>query len=252
MRLHYGLIFTLTLPLSLSFASSAFAKKTYYNQSVKSMDQELIASPVRKDKKKVYEGCGPVAGAMLLGYWQTQKNKKNLLISGYDGKKHPSKAIRKLYKEMKSKKAPGKKQQMSYTMPDSLYRALKKRAESKKGIKANRMRKVKRWTKREAALKTQLRRGHPVILLKNKEHKDGCLGSSSKGWNLFKNLANSHYFLAVGYKGNKVAIMPGWSEKDISRSSSFSVHKKDSASHGLCTFDELKKANVSLFWIEKD
>ena len=252
MRLHNGLMFTLTIALSFGFGSSAFAKKTYYNQSVKSMDQKLISSPIRKDKKKVYEGCGPVAGAMLLGYWQTQKNKKNLLISGYDGTKHPSKAIRKLYKEMKSKKAPGKKQKMSFTMPDSLFRALKKRAESNKGIKANRMRKAKRWSKRKDALKKQLKRGYPVILLKNKEHENGCLGSSSKGWNLIKNLSNSHYFLAVGYKGDKVAIMPGWSEKDISRSSSFDVHKKDSPSHGICTFDELKKANVSLFWIEKD
>lgn len=215
------------------------------------MDQKLIASPVRKDKKKVYEGCGPVTGAMW-AIGKLKKNKKNLLLSSYDGTKHPSKAIRNLYKEMKSKKVPGEKQKMSYTMPDSLFRALKKRAGSQKGIKAKRMRKIKRWTTRKDALKAQLKRGHPVILLKNKEHKDGCLGSSSKGWNLFKNLANSHYFLAVGYKENKVAIMPGWSEKNISRSSSFDVHKKDSASHGLCTFDELKKANVSLFWIEKD
>ena len=252
MHLHNGLVFTLISVLSLGLGSSAFAKKTHYNPSVKSMDQNLIASPVRKDKKKVYEGCGPIAGAMLLGYWQTEKNKKGLLTPGYDGTTHPSKAIRALYKEMKSKKAPGKKQKMSYTMPDNLFSALKKRVKSRKGIKADRMRKTRRWSKRKETLKDQLRRGYPVILLKNKEHKDGCLGSSSKGWNLIKNLSNSHYFLAVGYKGKKVAIMPGWSEKGHARSSSFDVHKKDSPSHGICTFEELKKANVSLFWIEKD
>ena len=244
------LILILTLS-SWSVSTNAFAKNTYYSQFVKSINQELISSPVRKDKKKVYEGCGPVAGAMLLGYWQTERGVSRLLSTNFDGSKHPSQAIRALYKEMKSKKAPGKKQKMSYTLPDALFKALKKRAKSKRGIKADRMRKSRRWAKRKEALKSQLKRGNPVILLKNKEHENGCLGSSSKGWNLFKNLANSHYFLAVGLKNGKVAIMPGWSEKDKSKSSSFDVHKQDSRSHSLCTFDELKKAKVSLFWIEK-
>lgn len=252
MRVQKYALSILIIAVSIGSVSTVVAKKTYYNQSVKSMDQNLIASPVRKDKKKVYEGCGPIAGAMLLGYWQTEKNKKGLLTKNYDGTKHPSKAIRSLYKEMKSKKAPGKKQKMSYTMPNSLFKALKNRAKNKKGIKADRMKKIRRWSKRKEALKGQLKKGNPVILLKNKEHKDGCLGSSSKGWNFIKNLSNSHYFLAVGFKGNKVAIMPGWSEKDHSVSSGFTVHKNGSHSHALCTFDELKKANVSLFWIEKD
>ena len=244
--LNLGLLILISLPFS-----NLYAKKTYYAKSVKSMDQNLISSPVRKDKKQVYEGCGPVAGAMLLGYWQTEKKSKNLLIKGFNGTKHPTKAIRSLYKEMKSKKAPGKKQKMSYTMPDNLFKALKNRVKKKKNLSADRMRTLKRWSKREAALKQQLKKGNPVILLKNKEHKNGCLGSSSKGWNLIKNISNSHYFLAVGFKGNKVAILPGWSEKDKSKSSSFSVHKAGSNAHAICTFDELKKANVSLFWIEK-
>ena len=247
-------VFTLlcTCTLMLGIPLSAHAKAVHYNKFVKSMDQNLIPSPVRKDKKQVYEGCGPIAGAMLLGYWQTERNISNLLAKGFNGTKHPSAAIKSLYKEMKSKKAPGKKQKMSYTMPDNLFKALKNRAKKHSKIKANRMKKINRWKKREDALKTQLKKGNPVILLKYKEHKDGCLGSSTKGWNLIKNISNSHYFLAVGLKGNKVAIMPGWSEKDKSASSGFNVHKAGSSSHAICTFDELKKANVSLFWIEKD
>ena len=114
------------------------------------------------------------------------------------------------------------------------------------------MKKIRSWKKRKAMLKTQLKKGNPIILLKNKENENGCLGTSSKGWNLIKNISNSHYFLAVGFKGGKVAVMPGWSEKPKSSSSSFGVHKNGSSSHDLCTWDELKKANVSLFWIERD
>ena len=238
-----------------SAAKSKRAKakaKGAYVKFVKPIAQNKIKSPVRKDKKKVYEGCGPVAGAMLLGYWQTERGQKNLLAKGYTGTKHPSKAIRKLYQEMKSKKAPGKKRKMSYTMPDSLFKALKKRAKKGKKIQANRMRKIRKWKKRKAALKAQLKKGNPVILLKNKEHKDGCLGKTSEGKNLFKNLANSHYFVAVGFKGKKVAVMPGWREKDKSTSSGFGVHKQNNRAHDLCTFSELKEANVSLFWIEKE
>ena len=135
-------------------------------------------------------------------------------------------------------------------MPDSLFRALKKRVKNVKGLDAARKRKTSRWSARQKALKAQLKKGNPVILLKNREHEDGCLGKSSKGFNLKKNLYKSRYFLAVGYKGNEVAIMPGRSEKRKSASSGFGVHKKDSESHDLCTFDELKKANVALFWLE--
>ena len=227
-------------------------KPIHYIKHVKPMDQLKIKSPRRKDGMKVYEGCGPISAAMLLGYWQTERGQKKLLSKGFKGKKHPKKAIRKLYKEMKSKKAPGKKQRMSYTMPDGLFKALKKRAKKGRKIKANRMRKIRKWKKRQATLKKQLRKGNPVILLKNKEHKDGCLGESSKGRNLVKNLSNAHYFVAVGYQGNKVAIMPGWKEKDKSTSKGFKVHKRGNRAHGICTFGELKKANVSLFWIEKD
>ena len=122
----------------------------HYAAGVKSMEQEDIPSPVRKDKKVVSEGCGPVAGAMLLGYWQTERGKKKLLAKGFDGSKHPSNAIVKLYKEMKSKKAPGST--MSYTMPDNLYKALKDRVSGFKGLKADRKRKISTWSgKRKGA-----------------------------------------------------------------------------------------------------
>ena len=74
------------------------------------------------------------------------------------------------------------------------------------------MRKVKRWVSSEEALKEQLRKGNPVILLKNEEHKDGCLGSSSKGWNLYK-ISLIHTTFSSGIQRGKVAIMPGWSNK---------------------------------------
>ena len=68
MRLQPLLFLLCSLTLCVGSVSSVLAKKTRYSKFVKSMDQNLIPSPIRKDKKKVYEGCGPIAGAMLLGY----------------------------------------------------------------------------------------------------------------------------------------------------------------------------------------
>ncbi len=243
-------ILSLVISMTLIASSAAYAKP-HYAASVKSMKQDIVPSPKRKDKKLVHEGCGPIAVAMLLGYWQTERGKKKLLAKGFNGTKHPTNAIAKLYLELKSKKVPGKKKTMSYTMPNALFKGLKARGKTA-GLKADRVKRLARWSKKKDALKEQLRKKNPVILLKNKEHKSGCLGEESAGRNLLKNLDNAHYFLAVGYEGNKVAIMPGFSEKDKSKSTDFSVHEKsrNKNSHAICTFEELKTAQVSLFWLE--
>jgi|TARA_Y100000031_G_C8137087_1_gene345786 hypothetical protein len=224
--------------------------ESVYTKYVPSIDQKIILFKRGKKKFQASEGCGPVAAAMVLGYWQTQRGVKNLLAKGYTGKSHPYRAIRKLYKELKTKKAPGKANLASFTLPRSFYKGLKKRVKGKL-VKVKRMRNLRKWGKRKAELKKQLKKKNPVILLKWKERKDGCLGKSSKGWNLIKNISYAHYFVAVGFKGKNVAIMPGWADKDKSASSSFSVHKRDSYSHAICTFSELKKANPGLFWLQR-
>lgn len=250
--------FTSALVLSLTiFSFPAFAGK--YIANVTSIEQRVIKSP-RNSKKTVYEGCGPVAAAMLLGFWQTEKGKKNILSKNFKGAgRHPYNALRKLYMDLNSKKAPGKKRKATYTMPNDMVKGLKKRVKAY-GLKVKRVKKSKSWKKKKSALINQLNKGNPVIILKNKEHKKGCLGEKSRGFNLFKNIANAHYFLIVGYKGKKFAVMPGWLDRPKAMASSFSVHTATKArtakgyfagDYWVCSFDELKKSNPSLFWVQK-
>ena len=247
-----AVIFLAASAWAFTFSVNAWADSRYISH-VTSIDQKVIKSP-RNNKKQVLEGCGPVAAAMLLGYWQTQRGKKNLLSSGFKGLgKHPYSALRKLYIDLNAKKAPGANNKATYTMPNDLFKGLKKRVKGT-GLKVKRLRKSKSWKKKKSALLTQLKNGNPVIILKNKEHKRGCLGQTSRGWNLIKNISNAHYFLVVGFKRKNTqksfAIMPGWSDQPKALANSYSRHRTGSSDFGLCTFDEMKKTNPSLFWIE--
>ena len=233
------------------FGTVAEAKKTYLAQGVTSFEQNAISKRVHKKNKTVYEGCGPIAAAMVLGYWQTQRGQKDLLAKGFAGTGHPKKAIERLYKTLKTKSAPGKKNVAAYTLPGQFHSGLKRLLAGRK-LEAKRMRHIHPFKKKAAELKKQLRAGNPVIILKSKEHKNGCIGSESKGWNLIKNISNSHYFVVVGYRGNKVAVMPGWSDSDKSGSMAWSDYAKtrNKNARRTCTFDELKKDGISLFWIQ--
>ena len=183
--------------------------ETYYTPQVTSLLQSKITSPIPGNDKEVYEGCGPISAAMLLGYWQTEKGKTNLLDKDFFGRSHPKKAVRKLYRRLNTKKAPGANNLASFTRAKDYYDGLENWVKGS-GLKVERVRRINTWTAKKAALKSQLKQGHPVVLLKWREHKDGCLGQGTLGYNIYKNLENSHYFLAVGYRGNKVAVMPGF------------------------------------------
>ena len=248
-----NLFFISALVFSFAFVSfSSYADK--YIANVTSIEQRIIKSP-RNSKKRVYEGCGPVAAAMLLGFWQTEKNKKNILSKNFRGAgKHPYNALRKLYIDLDTRRGIKK---ASFTMPNAMFNGLKKRVKGY-GLKVKRLKKSKSWKKKKRELIKQLNKGNPVIVLKNREHKKGCLGEKSRGYNLYQNVKNAHYFLVVGYKGKKFAVMPGWRDQPKARASSFSVHTaakkyspKGAGDYWICTFKEMKKANPSLFWIQK-
>jgi hypothetical protein len=233
--------------------SVAEAKRTYLNKGVASFGQKGISKKVHKTKKaKVSEGCGPIAAAMVLGYWQTERGQKDLLKKGFNGTGHPTKAIEKLYTMLKTKSAPGKENTAAFTLPDDFYNGLKKFVAGRK-LEVKRMRHINSFKKKSAELKKQLRAGNPVMILKTKEHKDGCIGEESKGWDIVKNISYSHYFVAVGYKGNKIAVMPGWSGSDKANSNTWGAYSKTTNVNArrTCTFDELQKDGISLFWIQK-
>ena len=61
-------------------------------------------------------------------------------------------------------------------------------------------------------IKSALSRGNPVIVRK-KEHKDGCIGEKSSGLNPLLNISQDHYYVLTGYKGNEVAVLPGGSKE---------------------------------------
>ena len=230
--------------------------ETYYVPHVTSLLQSKITSPIPGNNTEVYEGCGPISAAMLLGFWQTEKGKTNLLDKDFFGRSHPKKAVRKLYRRLNTMKGPGTNNLASFTRAKDFYDGLEDWVKGS-GLKVERVRRVKTWAAKEAALKTQLKKGHPVVLLKWKEHKDGCLGEGTRGYNIYKNLKYSHYFLAVGYRGNKVAVMPGFRFDAKQSSSGFGVHlprnqnKPELAdAHAICTFDEIRKISPTLFWLE--
>ena len=251
-----SLFFRLPVVGVLVLLAGPVAAETYYNSQMMSMEQKEIMSPLPGNNKRVLEGCGPISAAMLLGYWQTEKGKANLLANGFNGHSHPDKAIRKLYRKLKTKKAPGANNLQSYTLAKNYYKGLQDWVKGR-GLEVKRVRRVNTWAAKKSALKSQLQQGHPVVLLKWKEHKDGCLGEGTRGFNLYKNIEQSHYFVAVGYRNNKVAIMPGGFEVGKTLASDFSVHlarnqteEWEPFAFTTCTFDEIKKTSPTLFWLE--
>ena len=99
--------------------------RTYLAKGMFSLTQRDLPKSFTKKKTRVVEGCGPVAVAMVLGYWQTDKNEGRLLVNNNtfrgqlldsDGKvtnERPAKDIQRIYKALKTYKVP--RSHMSYT-----------------------------------------------------------------------------------------------------------------------------------------
>ena len=59
--------------------ANADSKHTY--EGTFSLGQADLPRSFTKKKTRVVEGCGPVAVAMVLGYWQTDKKEGRLLVN---------------------------------------------------------------------------------------------------------------------------------------------------------------------------
>jgi len=61
------------------------------------------------------------------------------------------------------------------------------------------------------------------------------------------------YYVAVGYMGDTVAVMPDWRDNSKSGSDSWKAYSqlKDKNARRTCTFAEIKKDNFALFWYQK-
>ncbi len=92
--------------------------KTYLCKGMFSLGQADLPRSFTKKKTQVVEGCGPVAVAMVLGYWQTDKKEGRLLVNNdtFRGqlldredkvtKERPAKDIQRIYKALKTYKVP--------------------------------------------------------------------------------------------------------------------------------------------------
>jgi len=221
-----------------------------YIKYVKPIDQKYVLP-----KNKVLEGCGPVAAAMIMGYWQTQHGYKIMNSSDrFNGTSHPTQTIKDFRKKSDTKAWGNQSQSATRKMKmldalQSYVRDVNKRTPSSKPkLKADMMWSIKRWDVRRSRLKKELREGSPVILLLKKT--PPCL--TGKWVNSTKVVAD-HYIVAVGFDDAKKEyyVMPGWSEKGKSTSSGPKVHKKEDSAHCKCTYKEIANSDPSLIWIKR-
>ena len=248
------LLFSLVI-LSMTPVSSQAKPKEYLAKGMFSLTQKDLPKSFTKKDTRVVEGCGPIAVAMVLGYWQTDKGEGSLLTEGeFNGKvtggERPAKDIRRIYRALKSYKVIGS--HMSYTPTRHLVKGLAKLVASRK-LKVNRSGLTTSWKDKVKMIKRALRKGEPVIVRKEKEHKDGCIGEDSNGWNFYKNVANDHYYVLTGYKGDEVAVLPGGSDKDRGKMRRWKTYEKNANSyaHRVCTFEQLKKDKVTVITLSR-
>lgn len=224
--------------------------------NAKSQDQSLtyiknvmpIEQKIWHDNNS-YEGCGPIAGAMLLGYYETEKN-QDFIRSHFDGFKRPSEAIKELYEKLGAKKMPlGKIDGVSqvYTTPGALKSGLKNIVDGSQYT-------VKSVTYHRTAdykfkrIKHALSTGNPVIALVREIPK--CINNKTRkkfSW---------HYILINGIdtKNNLLYILDGYygGTKIETNSPSNHYFMSEAPSPIICYISEILTKNTGLFWLEKD
>ena len=224
--------------------------KKAYVKNVKPIDQEAVPP-----KNKVWEGCGPVAAAMLMGYWQTEKGYRIMHPADrYTGKRHPTNTILDFRKKSDTKawgnqsESATRKMKMLDALQSYVKDANKRTHISKPRLKADMMWSIRRWDERKSRLKKELREGSPVILLLKKT--PPCL--KGKWVNSTKVVAD-HYIVAVGFDDTKKEyyVLPGWEEKEKSTSSGPAVHEYKNKAHCKCSYSEIAQSDPSLIWIKR-
>ncbi|MFT6071301.1 MAG: hypothetical protein ACJAT2_000483 [Bacteriovoracaceae bacterium] len=244
---------------ALILSSSAFSS---YIPFVKSIEQRVINDP-RGGSSQRFEGCGPVAAAMLLSYWQGQRDFEIMSEDSFDERVHPTATISDFYKASWTQKAPakakapdGKRYNQSFTLPSHMVRGLKKFVK-KSNLKDSRKLVVRRLKAKESSkrklsvLKELLKKKVPLISLIH--NIPACLNSKdnkSGGW---------HYVVLVGMNEKKktVDLLSGWKELDASTSTGPEVHQRrnhpdSDKGHVRCDQSELIKANPAFYWIEEN
>jgi hypothetical protein len=228
--------------------STASGDKAYIKY-VKPIDQKYVLP-----KNKVLEGCGPVAAAMIMGYWHTEQGYKIMQPTDkYKGLNHPTETIVDFRKKSDTKAWGDQPQSATRKMKmvdalQSYVKTANQKTYGKPNLKVDIMWSIKMWDERTARLKKELREGRPVILLLKET--PPCL--KGKWVNATKVVAD-HYIVAVGFDNTKKEyyVMPGWQEKSKTTSSGPDVHRRENSAHCTCTYSEIKNADPSLIWIKR-
>lgn len=220
-----------------------------YIKYVKPIDQFNVPP-----KNKVKEGCGPVAAAMIMGYWQTEHGYKIMNPADrFNGTKHPTHTILQ-FRNKSDTKAWGNQPESAtrkVKMKDALEYFVKeanKKVYNKPKLNVDMMWSIRRWDEKKKRLKKELREGSPVILLLKKT--PPCL--KGKWVNTTKVVAD-HYIVAVGFDDAKKEyyVMPGWQEEEKSTSTGPEVHRPKNEAHCKCSYSEIANSDPSLIWIKR-
>ena len=105
------------------------------------------------------------------------------------------------------------------------------------------------WKTRKQRIITQLKKGNPVLVRKDREDKNGCLGEKGSGLNPYTNQVTSHYYILAGMKGGQVAVLPGWGKnRDKGKNDTWSLYKnsKTANTHRKCTWSQLEKDGLTV------
>ncbi|MCB0633621.1 MAG: C39 family peptidase [Saprospiraceae bacterium] len=245
------------LQLNVAYRSRAELEgRSVYLRHVMPINQEIL--PYNPER---LEGCGPVAAAMLMGYWQTELGYQIMdERDHFNGRQHPTHTIREFYRVSNSKKSPGKNNKQSFTakrnMKDGLGYFAKKANNhpanaGKPKIHADILWSARRWPKIKAALHKELRDGNPVILLFKSI--PACLKKYEKRVNETFAFAD-HYVLAVGFNDDtrEYYIINGWAEFPNTVTSGPHVHYGDQYFPlCVCSYKEVENSNPSIVYLKR-
>lgn len=228
--------------------NTASGEKAYVRY-VKPIDQMRVPP-----KNKVLEGCGPIAAAMLMGYWHTEHGYKMMdAADRFNGTAHPWKTI-EAFRNKANTKAWGDQDQSAtrkMKMEDALGYFVKKANEATPGkpkLKVDMLWSIRRWEERRDVLKRELKQGSPLILLLKKM--PPCLNGS---WVNATKVFGDHYIVVNGFDDAKKEyyVMPGWEERTKSTTSGPQAHSERNLSHCTCSYKEIKESDPSLIWIKR-
>lgn len=220
-----------------------------YVPFVKAIDQELITdmSPQR------WEGCGPVAAASLLGWWHTERGYQVMEpADNFDGTTHPTSTIRRFYSLSDTRKSPGMSDgsNLSYTFKMNMLDGLQhyvRQANAQRGfrpeLKADIMRRVRTDKNKRNAVRRQLLRDNPVIIMLVGQPR-GLTGDSR--WE-----KGRHYVVVTGFNDvrREFYILTGWSELQKSASTGAARHARGGDPFATISYKEFEDANVSVFTV---